>query len=117
MFDSARAREILPLPCNAQRVEEGDVGFSCKTEGQNSLGLSSTTAYIAMSLRTNDLQVRRVNLACVIRANSLNSLVISGRFVMCFAEGSFQGDDDDQKSCSHSPEAAGGPFLACSPHS
>ena len=58
-----------------------------------------------------------LNLACVIPVKSLNSLVISGRFVMHFAEGSFHGDEEGKKNCSNSPEAAGGPFLACSPHS
>ena len=58
-----------------------------------------------------------VNLACVIPVKSLNSLVISGRFVMDFAEGSFHGDEDGKKNCFDTPEAAGGPFLACPPHS
>ena len=55
MFDSARAQEIPPLPHKAGRVEEGDVRFSCKTEGQTFLGLSSIAACIAMFLRTTDL--------------------------------------------------------------
>ena len=57
MFDSARTREIPPLPCNARRVEEGDVGFSCKTKGRTFLGLSiaSIAASIAMFLHTTDL--------------------------------------------------------------
>ena len=119
MFDSARARESPPLPRNPWRVEEGDVGFSCKTEGQTFLGLSNIAACIAMFLRTTGLYVSSVNLACVIRVESLNSLIISGRFVMRFAEGSFHGDEDrtNSKNCSCSPEAAGGPFLACPPHS
>ena len=51
--------------------------------------LYSIVACIAMFLRTTDLQAINVNLACVIPVKSLNSLVISGRFVMHFAEGSF----------------------------
>ena len=47
-----------------------------------------------MILRTTGLWVSSVNLACVIRVESLNSLVISGRFVMRFAERSFHGDED-----------------------
>ena len=76
---------------------------------------SSIAACIAMFLRTTHLQVINVNLACVIPVKSLNSLVNCGRFVMHFAEGSFQGDEDGKKNCSNSPEAAGGPFLACPP--
>ena len=51
----ARAREMPPLPRNAFRVEEGDVGFSCKREGQTFLGLSSIAACTTMFLRTTDL--------------------------------------------------------------
>ena len=53
-----------------------------------------------MFLRTTDLWVINVNLACV---KSLNSLAISGRFVMHFFEGSFHGDEDGKKNCSDSP--------------
>ena len=98
-------------------MEEGDGGFSYKTEGQTFLGLSSIAACIATFLRTTDLQVSSVNLACVIRVKSLISLIISGCFVMRFAEGFFHGDADGKKNCSYSPEAAGDPFLACPPHS
>ena len=49
-----RFRDPL-LPRNAWRVEEDDIGFSCKTEGQTFLGISSIAACIAMFLRTTDL--------------------------------------------------------------
>ena len=44
-----------------------------------------------------------VNLAYVIPVKSLNSLVIRGRFVMHFAEGSFLVDEDGKKNCSYLP--------------
>ena len=54
-----------------------------------------------MFLCTTDLQVINVNLACVIPVKSLNSLVISGRFVMHFAEGSFPNCPAKGKTCAH----------------
>ena len=87
MFDSARAREILLLPRNTRREEEGNVGFFGKTYGQSFLGVSSTVACITKFQRATDLQVSGVSLAGVIHANfQVFSLVISGRFVIRCAE-------------------------------